>query len=321
METRANHLWVGGFVLLLLAALLVFVLWLTKVEFQKVKDIYYIFFSGSVTGLQEGSPVRYAGIPVGTVTEIRIAPNDVSQVRVTVELQPGTPVREDSLASLEVQGLTGFAYIQISGGTQDSPPLTHPEDGIPVIHSRPSTLAKVVDAAPQVLSRALDLAERLGQVLSDENRDALAQTLHNLANLTGDLAEISTDLRATMRSLDGLAADARTYAHLLSGDLDSTLDQARKTLGSFEQSAQSLTGDVHELTRSFKKTSDMLGGLVGETREPLRDFAGTGLYDLSASIGALRDLAVSLTRLVNRLERDPAGFLLGSGPRRGQEIR
>ena len=124
METRASYVLVGSFVLALVAGLLVFTAWIAKVQLDETRETYRIYFTGSVTGLQQGSPVRYRGVPVGTVSDIRLDPDNVTRVRVTIEVQNGTPIMSDSIASLEVQGITGGAYVQISGGTVGGKRLT-----------------------------------------------------------------------------------------------------------------------------------------------------------------------------------------------------
>ena len=94
-----------------------------SVPIDREVDPYQIAFAGSVTGLQQGSQVRYRGVPVGRVADIRIDPQRVEWVLVTIEVERGTPIRQDTVASLEMQGVTGIAFVQLQGGTQASPPL------------------------------------------------------------------------------------------------------------------------------------------------------------------------------------------------------
>src|SRR3546814_14465471 len=107
METRASYVAVGTFVLLLAAAFIVFVVWLGRVSFEEAAERYVIYFTGPVTGLQQGSAVRVRGIPVGQVVDIRFDPDDIARVQVTVEVNEGTPIRADSAATLDIQGITG----------------------------------------------------------------------------------------------------------------------------------------------------------------------------------------------------------------------
>lgn len=317
METRASYILVGSFVLALVAGLLVFTAWIAKVQLDETRETYRIYFSGSVTGLQQGSPVRYRGVPVGTVSDIRLDPDNVTRVRVTVQVQNGTPVMADSIASLEVQGITGGAYVQISGGTVEGKRLTATDaDGVLTIPSRPSSLTAVVDSAPQLVNRSLEVITRLGELLNGENQKAIGEILANARTLSAELARAGSGLEETMaqarQTLNGFEA--------VGPQLDRTLAQARETLATVDGSAKQLTGETRELMRSLKRTSDTLNGLMADNREPVRDFTATGLYDLTLLISQLRDLSGQLSRVITRIENDPSNFLFG-GTRQGVEVR
>lgn len=318
METRASYILVGSFVLALIAGLLGFSVWIAKVQLEDTRQTYRVYFTGSVTGLQPGSPVRYRGVPVGTVSDIRLDPDNVSRVRVTMMVQNGTPIMADSIASLEMQGITGGAYVQIAGGTPGADRLKAKEggDGIPVIPSKTSSLTAVVDSAPQLVNRASDLIAKLGDLMNDDNQKALGGILANVNQITADLARATAELDQTMvqarQTLKGLEP--------VGPHLDQTVVQARDTLATVNSSARQLTADSRELIGSLKKTSGELGGLLAENRAPVRDFAATGLYDLSLLIAQLRDLSGQLSRVVTRIENDPSNFLFG-GTRQGVEVR
>lgn len=317
METRASYILVGSFVLALLAGMLVFTAWIAKVQLDETHETYRIYFTGSVTGLQQGSPVRYRGVPVGTVTDIRLDPDNVTRVRVTVQLRNGTPVMADSIASLELQGITGGAYVQISGGTAGGMRLTAADsEGVPTIPSRPSSLTAVVDTAPQLVNRALEVITSLGELMNGENQKAIGDVLANARSVSAELARASAGLDETMaqarRTLKGFETAGP--------QLDRTLEQARETLATVDGTAKQLTGDTRELLRSLKRTSDTVNALVGENREPVRDFAATGLYELTLLITQLRDLSGQLSRVITRIENDPSNFLFG-GTRQGVEVR
>ncbi len=120
METRANHFLVGLFVLSLTALLAFAGLWFARANLGEAQSVYHTLFRGSVTGLSIGSTVRYRGVPVGTVTDIRIDPDNVERILVVLGLRPGTPVKTDTVASLQPQGITGLSFVQLTGGTQEA---------------------------------------------------------------------------------------------------------------------------------------------------------------------------------------------------------
>ncbi|PWC33824.1 MlaD family protein [Azospirillum sp. TSO35-2] len=317
METRASYVLVGSFVLALVAGLLVFTAWIAKVQLDETHETYRIYFTGSVTGLQQGSPVRYRGVPVGTVSDIRLDPDNVTRVRVTIQVQNGTPIMADSIASLELQGITGGAYVQIFGGTVEGKRLTATDaDGVLTIPSRPSSLTAVVDSAPQLVNRSLEVITKLGELLNGENQKAIGEILANARTASAELARSSAELGETMaqarRTLNGFET--------VGPHLDHTLAQADQAFATFDGSARQLTGETRELMRSLKRTSDTVNALIGENREPVRDFTATGLYEVTLLVSQLRDLSGQLSRVITRIENDPSNFLFG-GTRQGVEVR
>ena len=150
METRANYIMVGSFVLLLAFGLVAFVLWLAKFQFDVQFDHYDILYEGSVTGLRVGSPVRYRGVRAGEVIAVRLNPARPDLVAITIEVEAATPVRANTQATLEMEGLTGGLYVLLSGTTTDAPALEVGPDGPnPVIagHARSPTTWQLAQVA------------------------------------------------------------------------------------------------------------------------------------------------------------------------------
>ena len=326
METRANYLLVGSFVLILVFGLIGFVIWLAKVEFDTQFARYDIFFDDAVTGLQTGSPVKYRGINVGEVISVKIDPDNVARVLVTIEIRSDTPIREDTVATLAIQGLAGGVFLQLTGGTHDAEPLAAREgQRHPVIASRPFALEKLISGIDEVLLEVADL-------LNQENRDAFARTLRNVAEITDAIAsekETFTSLLSDAKATGIALRDAAESVQNLSGKLDNQLDdvfsQAETTLGAFEavalrvdslieENAGKIDGTVEDLrltARSFRRLADEGRALLAENREPLRDFTQSGLYELTTLLTEIRELVIGIKRVTKEVERDPARFLFG----------
>jgi len=202
METRASYVAVGTFVLALAAGVAVFVVWLGGFQAQRAVAYYDIRFAGSVTGLQMDGAVRYRGISVGRVVDMRIDPDNLELVRVTVEVNRETPIRTDSVASLEIEGITAVAYVQIAGGTQGSEPLPKTtRRPYPVIDSRPSTLQEFFEGAPDLVKRLNELVDRLTLLFNADNMQAIGEMLANLRDLSATLAAETGGAGATMAEL------------------------------------------------------------------------------------------------------------------------
>ena len=310
METRANYVLVGSFVLALIAAAFGFVIWLARIDLQHEPQTYLVYFSGSVSGLQIGSEVQYRGVPVGRLTDIRIDPQNIERIRVTLELNEGTPVKSDTYATLGLQGITGVAYIQLKGGTQNAPDLmAQDKDEYPVIPSRPSGLEQVLDRAPELLERAIVISERLEQLLSEKNINGISSSIDNINTTTQILANRTKQIDQAIA--DG--AEAVASLRKLTTDLS-------KDAGSLTTSAQEAFKDAKKALDAFGKVADNMQALVTENRPALRDFSQTGLYEFTQFLSEARSLIVNLSRLSAQLERDPAQFLFGN-QQKGFEAR
>lgn len=246
METRSSYVIVGTFVLAFVAAIFAFVIYIAKVQFDEAVVPYYSYFSGSVTGLQEGSAVRYRGVAVGVVSDIRIAPEDASMVRVTMELPASTPITQDAVASIEMQGITGIAYIQIFGGAKGSPEIERHMGSISVIPSKPSQFSEVVDAAPQLLNRLIQLADRTALFMTPENAQ-------HVSNILANTESLSAEANATLKNLNAMSATAET---------------ATKSFAAAADQAQRLMAENREPLRDFTTTGLYDAALlISELRE------------------------------------------------------
>ena len=180
METRANYLMVGFFVLAFALGLLGFVVWLAKFQFDQEFARYYIQYDKDVTGIKEGSPVRYQGVRVGEVASIELDPEKIGSVLMLIEIERNTPVRSDTVASLEFEGITGGKSVLLTGGGADAGPLeTDPKLGLPVIKAGSSTFQQVLEGAPEVLDNVNELLTRGNFLLSDENLRKISDLLSN----------------------------------------------------------------------------------------------------------------------------------------------
>lgn len=308
METRASYIVVGAFVLGLVAAAVAITVWIAKVQIHEAPARYVIHFTGDVTGLNVGSPVRYRGVPVGTVTDIRIDPANVERTRVVVDIGAATPVKEDVVAEIALQGITGIAFIQLTGGSQDAPTLKpRAEPPLPEIRSRPSPLQEILSRLPQILERMAVLGDRLTRLLDDRNLTAVSQTLENLRRVSEALGAEKGDMRLLLRegrealaTLRGLAEDSRALAAGIRSRIGPLDDQATKTMA-----------DLRKVAASLAAAADQIGSMVEENRGPLRHFSQTGLYELGQFAAEARVLVDALIRLSQQIERDPARFFFG----------
>lgn len=317
METRASYLLVGIFVIAGIMAMLATAVWVAGSRTGRSTVLYDIYFDGSVTGLKPGNSVQYRGIPVGGVVDMRIDPDNVERILVTIEVEAGTPIREDTEATLALQGITGLSFIQLTGGTQQSPPLTPPPGrDRAVIASRPSQLSALIDAAPELLERTIRVIRQLEDLLGEENLAHISNTLGNIETMTGNLAASGDEIGAmlaegasTMEELRKVTEHASVMMASIQGDVGGLAKETRLVLG-----------EVRRAVARMAVASDEIATFLTENRGPLSDFSGTGLYEFSQLMAEARVLVAALSRLTEQIERDPARFLFGD-QQQGVEVK
>jgi phospholipid/cholesterol/gamma-HCH transport system substrate-binding protein len=308
METRAPYVAVGVFVVLLIAGLLIAVLWFAQVQFREQVTYYDIFFQGSVTGLTVGSTVRDNGIPVGRVAEVRLDPSDPSRVRVMVELQGDIAVKTDTVAALELQGLAGGVYVNLVGSTRDAPDLERKEgERYPVIASRQSGLEQLVNAAPELLSRAIALTDQLRQVLSTENIQAISASIANFRKLSdvaaGHSDEIGAAIDSGAQSLEGLRSTLNSANGILAG-----LSKLVAPEGGVPATVQ----QIDEAAHGFAELAQHLDALVAENRPQIDELTHHSVPEFEQLVHQTEALEQQLSRLADEIERDPSRFLYGN---------
>ena len=287
METKANYVAVGGFVLACVIGLVVTVLWLAGAQYSQEFAYYQASFKGAVTGLGKGTLTRYNGIEVGRITNLEFDPNDPQRVIVTMQVQPGLNIREDSTASIDSVGLTGGTFVEISGGTAGAPLLTAREGRrYPMIRTKPSGFAQLEQSAPELVAKMGVAATRMSDLLNPDNLRAMSHILISLDNATQALARHSADLDATIVNAN------KTMANLsdATGNLRPTLDHVDLTVQKF--------------------------GIVADDADAFLN--GDGLAQLSDLLGEMRRLVANLNQASDQLNRTPTKLLFGDR-RKGYE--
>jgi len=304
METRANYVAVGGFVLAMVVLAFGAVLWLARGELTTQYSFYDIYFQGPVTGLREGASVDYNGVPIGTVKDVRIDPDNVALIRVTIQIDPKMAIKTDAAASVETNILSGVSYIQIVGGTQDAP-LLRPEGNqrYAVIRSRRSRLASVTVRAPQLLEKLIDTAERVNDLLDDKNRRAFGESIENFRVFTSGLVDRNNDLAEITGHVN---TAARTLSNLLEN-----VDQSYAGPDGIGKQLSTAITDFDKVAKSLNDTNKQLQLALQDVRPGLRTFSQQTLGDVGNLVAEARQLLNGLSRLASGIERDPSSVLFG----------
>ena len=302
METRARHLAVGAFVLVLVVCAGLFAIWIAKFSGQVTFVPYFTRFTSSVSQLRIDTTVLFGGIPVGRVTDVRIDPQNSELARVDFVVREGTPIRADSTATVEIQSIAGGVGLQISRGTKGANMLPAGQE----VKGVSSPFERLVSQAPNLLAKLTQIADNLNGMLNEKNRDALTETL-------GNLRDLSVSLKSHQDQLDTMLTNGNTAVTNFSdagASLRSLADQLNKSAGALTGDAKKAVQSFDQMSTSFKATAEQLSAMVNDNREPLKQFTGSALYEATDLIAQLRELAGSMARISQEIERDPARFFL-----------
>ncbi|MFV0302732.1 MAG: MlaD family protein [Paracoccus sp. (in: a-proteobacteria)] len=329
METKANYVLIGAFTVAGFLGILVFLMWFAKLQLNRQFEHYDVFFN-EVTGLSISSPVLFAGLNVGQVTDIQLAPDRSEAVRVRLELAQHVPVRTDSRASVETSAVTGVSTVLITPGSETAPLLRDVTvEGVPEIQSSRSALQALGRDAPQLLAQLRVLADQLSRLLDNENLDRVSAIL---ANVEGASAKLDTTMDSVGRAADDLAGfgdkldQLGDAAETALASFGSASDQAKTTLAGVDRY---VTDDLTPLTGSLQGTVDLVRGDLGPAltaaaeafdslramldslRAPVQSFAQQGLPQFSHLAVDARAMVDNINRLVSNLGRNPSQILKG----------
>jgi phospholipid/cholesterol/gamma-HCH transport system substrate-binding protein len=310
MEREANYVTVGAFVVLVLAMATVFVLWYTNAQDRREYERYEVYFTGSVSGLNEGSTVRYLGVNVGRVRRISLDPRAADRVMVVVELSTDTPINANTVARLTPQGVTGLLFIDLQQADLNakgvSPPV--PSQRYPVIRSLPSNLDVFLNGLPDLLAEANRTIGRLNQLLSDDNIRAANAVLANVRAASDALPGLSRDARSLVAELQATSHEARRIAEAANALVRTTgpeVDAAAKQL--------------RTLSDRLVATTSRIDAMLERSGPDVERFSGQGLVEIERLVRDTRQTMIEVRELARSLRERPSQ-LIHEQPPSGVEI-
>ncbi len=336
METRANYALVGLFTLAVLGAAFGFVSWFSGLGGSSDRREVRIVFSGSVTGLTRGSSVLFNGLRVGEVKDIQLFPDDPRSIYAVVDVANSTPIRNDTRARIESQGLAGVVAIQLLGGKVDAPALQAREgQALPTIIAERSEVQDLLETVRNVARRTDDLFERLGRFV-DENDKSIATTIRNVEKFSaalGDNADgvnkMLSSIAAAAERIGPLATQLESFTRDLS-EITRQIDVARvnRTLENVDRFAAALgtgSGDVTKtlqsvagITEKLNRAADQVEGVLKGAQAFLGSAAGGEGQGALADVGAA---ARSIRALADNLDRRTAEITTGINRFTGPGLR
>jgi phospholipid/cholesterol/gamma-HCH transport system substrate-binding protein len=307
METRSNHVLVGGVVLILLAVLALFMVWISRFGAEGKRE-YDILFKQSVDGLAKGSAVNFSGVPIGQVKDIKLDAKSPEFVRVRVSVEEKTPILLGTTAAIQ-GSFTGPSTVQLDGAQAGRPLIDCSNSacplGVPLIPAKPGGLGALLSNAPQLLERLTTLTERLTALLSDRNQASIAGILDNTNRLSKALSDRGPEIAATLAETR-IAIQKAGVASQQIGELAAT------TNGLLANDVKPTLGNLNKAVASAQKSMDTLDAAIGDARPGLQNFSKQTIPELGQLIHDLRQMSQSLSSVADKVDRGGAGSIVGS---------
>jgi phospholipid/cholesterol/gamma-HCH transport system substrate-binding protein len=309
MEREANYAAVGAFVVLVVVMAVLFVYWYSDTRERTDYTRYEVYFEGSVSGLERGAPVRYLGVDVGRVYNMRIDPREASRVQVLVDIDSEAPVSDKTVAELSLQGVTGLLYMDLiqDTGTRRLTKAVQSEK-YPVIRSARSSFDVLLASLPDVVGLASDVADRAARVLSDKN-------IASVSNALANIDKASATLPQTLREVQLLVTDLRQAA----GEVRGVAEEASSVINTAGPEVVTAMNRIRVVAENLSSASDRLDTLVEENRQDIRSFTREGLPELERFLREGRSAAREFRDLSRSLREDPSQILY-QPPQQGVEI-
>ena len=299
METKAHHLLIGSVTLLTAVAGVVLAIWLARVSFEE-KLPYRVYSEDPVAALASDAAVRMNGVQVGSVNEIKLDPTRPHTVLVTIEIRADVAITEGATATLESEGFVGPAFVGITPGPVDAPPLSRDAPEPPIIPYERSSLNQILARAPEILDQVTQIAANFETVSAE-----VARHREKLGAMIADASSTVSSLDRAAEQATGLVSDAGSAVQQVN-DLIAQVDEAlgerlEPMIANTEKTVSALSGAAGEAEK-----------LIAQTRRPIDQFATQGLGELRQLLGETRRMVDNLTELIAQLERHPSSILFGA---------
>lgn len=308
METKANYVLIGAFVLLAAGALALFTLWIAGNPLNRSFSDYDVIFNGPVNGLSEGGEVRFNGIKVGEVTTLRLDRDDPNNVIAHIRVESQTPVRTDSVAQLNFQGITGVTFIQILAGDPKSPLLTAVGGVAPRIKTSRTLVDELFQGGQDLLGVSGDTIKRLNDMLSEDNLKHLTSTLRNLDAATAKIAAndgLLDNANAALADISIAAASLDSAAK----SVDVAMTGIGKDVTTLQTGASAAFAQLEPVLAEARNAIGGVNAAVGNINTKLTPAAAQALLQFGNTAQDVQSMLSRLQSLMAEIEQDPSRFV------------
>lgn len=307
MNNKVNYTMVGILVFVGIGLMLGFAYWLLKPSAEEDVKRYTIYFDESVLGLNIDSPVKYRGISVGKVTKLKINEENTEQVEVLISILKSTPIKEDTVAKLTAQGITGLSYINLSMGSDKGENLRAKRgEKYPVIKTVPSFFENFETSLGSVSSKLSTTLSKTEKLLNDENQKQVSLLLKRTASLMGRLEKVLDDktithIQSVAKNIDSFSAKADKLTPNIDKIIDNSIEWEDKISNSFK----SITGSY----RGIKEAMDEIKRAVASGEFNFKEIAGDVTPTMNNTMIEMQELIIRIDGILEHYERSPGDIL------------
>ena len=298
MNPHTNYLAVGIFLLLGIVGLVVLVMWLGRAGDNIPKAQYVVQIQGDVNGLSNGSAVRYLGVNVGSVVDIRLNTETGAEVDVYIDINEELPINETTYATLVVQGVTGIANVDLGHDGEVARPMKNHPSGQTIIPFRATGLSAMLAGSGDLTTDAQRLLAQLNQLTGEENLLRVRTILANVEDITQAVADQRAEIPELLATLKSTVTSLERTAQRMESAMKDDWPQIAADLKTTSQNLSSVSGRVDGWLEANDENVDRL--------------LDEGLDSAAKLITDLRGAADELSRLSSKLREDPSRIVYRS---------
>lgn len=307
MNNKVNYTLIGFVVLLGMLSILGFVYWMLKPQKAEATQKYIIYFNESVLGLNLDAPVKYKGIKVGKVIRLRINPKNTEQVEVTVSMLKTTPVKEDTVAKLTAQGITGLSYINLTEGSNNAPPLKAKKgEKYPVINAAPSFFANVEQSLDSVSELLLLTLDRTNELLSEKNQQQFSKFLHESAMV---MSKIDTIL--DKKTIAHLQESAKNMEHI-TAQIDKSIPNMNKLVAHSIAWEKKINDSFSSIKQTYLEMGHIMNDMAksfSDVQNNVEDITVQSVPLINSTVTQMQQTLIHLDELLEHYDRSPSDIL------------
>jgi phospholipid/cholesterol/gamma-HCH transport system substrate-binding protein len=316
MESRTNYAIVGIFVLLFSAGVIFFAFWLGKYGFNDEYDLYKVYTTESVSGLSMDASVKYRGVDVGSVGDISINPKNTKEIVILLKVKKGTPVTKGMKAELKYFGLTGLAYIELTGGKAGAPLLSHKNGHIPILKTKPSLYSRLDTTLTDITAKIAITLDKIDKLLNDKNIQNISKTIENTKEVTGALKDSKENIKKAIvnflkieQNINALSDSLKETSKKISSSSDAFKDMSISIKNSAKEKLDQLLLSINSVSKQANNLIKNVLNSINNGDYNIKQISASTITQINQAVRELKILLKEGEEMVEELKNSPSDII------------